>query len=154
MITQLIANEIHHLVYYSHDATRMIHMQYGIERTLQFISPRKNCRHFADNIRKRIFLTESVRIAMQISLKFVPKGPFGNMSALFQVIAWRRTGAKPLPEPILTKLTMPYYGGNELTHWLLGNVVILVLSPNTCYGSSCGIALIWMSAVISQLWFK
>ena len=32
----------------------------------------------ADNIFKRIFLNENVRIFIQISLKFVPKGPFDN----------------------------------------------------------------------------
>ena len=31
--------------------------------------------------------------------KFVPKGPIDNKSSLVQLRAWRRTGAKPLPEP-------------------------------------------------------
>ena len=41
----------------------------------------------------------------QISLKFVPKGPFDNKSALVQVMAWRLSGDKPFPEPMLTQFT-------------------------------------------------
>ena len=33
-----------------------------------------------------IFLNESYQIFIEISLKFVPYGPIGNMSALVQVI--------------------------------------------------------------------
>ena len=62
----------------------------------------------ADNIFKCIFLDENVRISIKISLKFVPKGPTDNKSALVQVMAWHRTGAKPLPEPMLTQFTDAY----------------------------------------------
>ena len=41
-------------------------------------------------------------------LKFVHKGPIGYKSALEQVMAWRRTGDKPLPEPMLTQFTDAY----------------------------------------------
>ena len=46
---------------------------------------------------------ENARIAIMISLKFVPKGPIDNKSALVQVVAWRLFGAKPLPEPKMTQ---------------------------------------------------
>ena len=46
----------------------------------------------ADDIFKSIFLNENVRILIWISLKFVPKDPIDNKSALFQVMAWRQTG--------------------------------------------------------------
>ena len=62
----------------------------------------------ADDILKCIFLNEKVRILIKISLKFVPKGPIDNESALVQVMAWRRTGDKPLPEPTLTQFTDAY----------------------------------------------
>ena len=39
------------------------------------LRPRQNCRHFADDIFKCIFLNENVWISIQISLKFVRKGP-------------------------------------------------------------------------------
>ena len=32
---------------------------------------------------------------------YVPQGPI-DKSALIQVMAWRRTGEKPLPDPMLT----------------------------------------------------
>ena len=62
----------------------------------------------ADNIFKCIFMNEKLRILIQISLKFVPKGPIDNMSALVQVMAWRRRGDNPLPEPMLTLFTDTY----------------------------------------------
>ena len=54
----------------------------------------------ADNIFKRIFLNENVRIAIQISLNFVPKGSIDNKPALNQVIAW-------LPAYMRTKPVLP-----------------------------------------------
>ena len=50
--------------------------------------PRQNGRYFADNTFKSIFLNENVLIQIEISLKFVPKGPFNNISALVQIMAW------------------------------------------------------------------
>ena len=41
-------------------------------------SPLQNGCHFADDIFKHIFLSETVRILIKISLKFVPKGPINN----------------------------------------------------------------------------
>ena len=57
-----------------------------------------------DDIFKSIF-NEGVWISITISLKFVPKGPIDYKSALVQVMAWHRTGKKPLPESMLTKFT-------------------------------------------------
>ena len=39
---------------------------------------------------------------------FVSKGPIGNTSVLVQVMAWRRTGDKPLSEPMMTQFTDAY----------------------------------------------
>ena len=68
------------------------------------LRPRQNGRHFADNIFKRIFLNVDVWISIEISLKFVPKGPINNIPALFQKMAWRRAGDKPLPETMMVSL--------------------------------------------------
>ena len=38
------------------------------------------------------------------SLKPVPKGPINNVPALVQILAWRRTGDKPLFEPMMVSL--------------------------------------------------
>ena len=55
-----------------------------------------------DYIFKCIFLNENDRIQIQVSLKFVPKSPIGNKLALFQIMAWHRTGYKSLSEPMIT----------------------------------------------------
>ena len=65
---------------------------------------RQNGLHFADDIFKRIFFNENVGISIKISLKFVPKGPINKIPALFQIMAWRRPGDKPLSEAILVSL--------------------------------------------------
>ena len=51
-------------------------------RLLNALRPRQNGRHFADDILKCIFLNENVWIPIEISLKFVPKGPIDNIQAL------------------------------------------------------------------------
>ena len=47
---------------------------------------------------KHIFVNENV----------VPNGPIAKKSALVQVMAWRRTGDKPLPGPMLIQFTDAY----------------------------------------------
>ena len=63
---------------------------------------------FADDIFKCIFVNEKFCILIKISLKFVPKSLIDNKAALVQVMAWRRAGDKPLPEPMLTEFTEAY----------------------------------------------
>ena len=41
---------------------------------------------------------------MKISLRFFLKSPIYNIPALVQIIAWRRPGNKPLPEPLMDSL--------------------------------------------------
>ena len=65
------------------------------------LRPRQNGRHFADDTFNRIFVNENVRILIKFSLKCVPKGPINNNPALFQIMAWRRPGDKPLSEPMM-----------------------------------------------------
>ena len=68
------------------------------------LRPRQNGRHFPDDTFKRILVNENVWISLKISLKFVPKGPSSNSPALFQIMAWRRPGDKPLSEAMLISL--------------------------------------------------
>ena len=82
------------------------------------LRPRQNGRHFADAIFKCIFLNENVWIPINISMKFVPKGPINNIPALVQIMAWRCPGDKPLSEPMMVSSTTHIYaslGLNELT---------------------------------------
>ena len=44
----------------------------------------------------------------RISLKFVPNGPIDNETTSVQVMAWRRTSDKTLPEPMLNQFTNAY----------------------------------------------
>ena len=55
-----------------------------------------------------IFVNENFCILIRIPLKFVPEGPINNNPALVQVMAWRRIGDKPLPEPMLSQFTDAY----------------------------------------------
>ena len=59
-----------------------VHHQVPIISTFR---PRQNGRHFADDTFKRIFMNENVRISINISLKFVPKGLINNILALVQI---------------------------------------------------------------------
>ena len=80
----------------------------------------------ADDIFKWIFLNENSRIPIQISLKFVPKSPIDNKSALVQVMAWCWTGDKPLPEPMMTQFNDAYmWHQGEMSKDIQINNVIL-----------------------------
>ena len=69
--------------------------------TMFTLRPRQNGHHFADDIFKCIFLNQNVWISIEISLKFVPKGPIKNSPALDQIMARHRPGDKPLSESML-----------------------------------------------------
>ena len=80
------------------DCTCTHFMNQGHINTLR---PRQNGCHFADDVFKCIFLNEDIRIALKISLKFVPKVRINNIPALVQIMAWCRPGDKPLAEPMM-----------------------------------------------------
>ena len=67
---------------------------------------RQKVGHVTDNNFRPIFLNENVRISIKIWELFVPKGPFNNILALVQIMAWRRPGDKPLSEPMMVRLSM------------------------------------------------
>ena len=62
----------------------------------------------ADDIFKCIFLNENVWISINISLKFVPRSSIDKNTELVQVMAWRRLGDKPLPEPMMAQFIDAY----------------------------------------------
>ena len=61
-----------------------------------------------DDIFNCIFLNENDKIPVYISLKYVPMSPIDNKPALVQVMAWCRTGDKPLPGPMVTQFIDAY----------------------------------------------
>ena len=74
----------------------------GLMSNVNTSRPRQHDPHFTDDIVIYIFLNENVWISIEISLKFVLKGPINNIPALDQIIAWRWPGDKPLCEPMKT----------------------------------------------------
>ena len=86
-------------IWYNH-----MHQTYPTSVYFNTLRPRRNEQHFADDILKRIFFNENVWISIKISLKFVPKGPINNITALVQIMAWCRSGDKPLSEPMVVSL--------------------------------------------------
>ena len=68
------------------------------------LRPRQDGRHFADDIFKCISLSENVRISINFSLKFIPKGQIKNIAALVQIMAWHRPGDKPFSETMMVRL--------------------------------------------------
>ena len=83
------------------------------------LRPRQYVRHFADDIFKCIFFNENVWISLKFSLKFVPKVPIDNITALVQTMVpidnitalvqtmtWHHSGDKPLSEPMMVNFLM------------------------------------------------
>ena len=72
------------------------------------LRPRQNRHLIADDVFKCNFLIENVRIPIKISPKFVPHGPINNVLALVRIMAWCRTGDKPLSEAMMTQFNDAY----------------------------------------------
>ena len=70
------------------------------------LRPRQNGRHFADGTFKSILLNENVQILLKISLNCVTRGLINNIPSWVQIMAWRRTGDKPLSEPMMLSFLM------------------------------------------------
>ena len=68
------------------------------------LRPKQYGRHFADDIFRCIFMNENIWFPIKMSLKFVPKGLINNIPALVEIMAWRRSGDKPLSEPMMVRL--------------------------------------------------
>ena len=75
---------------------------------------KQNGWHYVDDICNCIFLNKSCCILIQISLKFVLKGPTDIKPSLVQVMAWHLFSTKPLPGPMVNHWCMsPSF--NEVT---------------------------------------
>ena len=66
--------------------------------SISTMRPRRNIRHFADDIFKCFFPNEIVWISIEISLTFIPKGQINNIPVLVQIMVWYRPGDKPSSE--------------------------------------------------------
>ena len=68
----------------------------------------QNGRHVLHNILRWILINGQFCILINISPKFVTKGPIDNSPTLVRIMAWRRLGDKPLSELLLTRFTDAY----------------------------------------------
>ena len=124
----LLISLAHNYTYYERFYWYFSHKLWTGHTSINTLRPRQNGRHFPDDIFKWIFLNENVWISVKISLKYVPKGPINNIPALVQIMAWRRSGDKPLSEPMMVGLPTHIYeslGLNELTHHMLIKVILI-----------------------------
>ena len=93
----------------------------------------------ADDFFKCIFMNESFFcILISISPKsFFPVHPIDNKSEWVQVMAWCRTGDKPLPEPKLTQITDAYVQLKSAQCFnILPSRTCIRNGNNVCYGWS------------------
>ena len=80
--------------------------RFNYDHCFDTLRPRQNGRHFTEGDFKDISLNENLRISIRISLKFIPIGQINNITAMVQIMAWRRSGDKPLSEPVMASLLM------------------------------------------------
>ena len=91
------------------------------------------------------------------SLKFVPKGPINNIPALVQIMAWRRSGEKPLFEPMMVNLlthicvTRPQWVNVMFPMWT-GYVVIWSYHAPWWATSSVLVNDVFLCTCMSQSW--
>ena len=91
----------------AHVPVRLHHARFSSKSRkilINTLGPKQNGRHFPDDIFKCIF-NEDIWVSIKVSLKFVPKGRINNIPALVQIIAWRRSGEKPLSEALVVRLS-------------------------------------------------
>ena len=92
------------------------------------LRPRQDGHHFPDDIFRCIFVNEKFYILIKISLKFVPTGPNNNIPSLFQIMAWRWSGDKPLSETMVISwlthicVTRPQWVNTHPNHRLAGEI--------------------------------
>ena len=101
---------------------------------------------------KFIFMNENNTIPIRISLKFVTRSRIDNKPAFVQVMAWRRTGDKPLHELVLIPVHWRIYAVNLLSiynpgihkhshvHWYIYTKVNMYIYMYTYLISYCYIS--------------
>ena len=75
--------------------------QYNDLLSINTLRLRQDGCHFAEDIFMCIFFNENGCILITFSLKYVRKGSIDNNPALVQIMAWRRSGDKPLSETMM-----------------------------------------------------
>ena len=122
---------------------------HDICREINSLRPRQNGRLFADDTFKHIFLNENIIISTKNSLKFVPKGLINKIPALVLIMAWCRSGDKPLSEPMLVR---------SLTHicvtrpqWVKYHILVLVICKTVSWRVRCSVMFNSLASGILEL---
>ena len=73
------------------------------------------------------FMKTVIFFFIKIALKYVPNGPINNDPVLVQIMAWHKTGNKPLSEPMMAYLEthICIIGSDELIHCGLSGLIML-----------------------------
>ena len=111
-------------------------------------------RYKMDAIFTCIFFNENCCILIKLSLKYVRKGPIDNNPALVQIMAWRRSGDKPLSEPIMISLPTHICGTRPqwVKYAILTNRLVLLL--NVLFSEDLQYD-VWVNPTLQQLsWFR
>ena len=72
--------------------------------SINTLRPIQSGRRFADDVFKCIFLMEMYEFCLKFHWSLFLRLPINNIPALVQIMAWRRSGDKPLSEPIMLSL--------------------------------------------------
>ena len=99
--------------------------------------PGQNARYFTDYIFKCIFMFERFCILIEISLKFVPKGPINNKSALVWgngLVPARQQAITPNNADPVDQCIYAALGGDELTQrgWNKTIFKCILMNENVC----------------------
>ena len=107
----------------------MIYKTVPAKHSFNTLRPRQDGRHFADDIFMCIFFNENCCILIKFSLKYVRKGPIDNNTALVEIMAWRRSGDKPLSQPMM--ISLPTHICVTRPQWVKNQLPILKLYPKS-----------------------
>ena len=108
---------------FSGDTSIADSLEASIPYTINKLTPRQNGRHFADDIFKYIFFNDNLWVSIKMPLNFSCKGTNNTIPSLDQIIAWRRSGDKPLSESMMARfqthicVTQPQ-SVNTVSYWL------------------------------------
>ena len=89
---------------------------------------RQNGRDFSDDIFNSMFLNQKVWISIKVSMKFALKCTCTNKPLLVHIKVWRRTGNKPLSEPMMDQSLLTHLCVTR-SQWVKQAYVGLILRP-------------------------
>ena len=85
----------------------MMSAELKLDKWLAYIPQFKIAAILANDIFRWFSWIKIIELRLKFHLIF-SQGPINNMPALVNVMAWHRTGDKPLPEPMMTQVTDAY----------------------------------------------